>query len=292
MDAVGICDFLTPQKPIVKQVIILLNGEYEIHVFNDKELPIFFHRDIIKAGENYVIPHWHGSVEFLYFLEGRARVTLSDKTFEAEKDNVVVVNSGIIHSLHPLTDKVIYHCLIVDQEFCSTIGVRLQELYLKELITDEHVNRFFRKIVREYDSKDTYYKPSVRALITSLLIYLCRNRALLQKEAPKSIEQPKIKITKDAIEYIRRNYTSECSTSEIGQAIGVSLFHLCRCFKEVTGVTIISYLNLLRCDSAKTLLATGNYSVSEAAMMSGFQNMSYFTKTYKQYKGCIPSKEK
>jgi len=93
-------------------------------------------------------------------------------------------------------------------------------------------------------------------------------------------------------EYIRRNYTSDISTAGIGQAIGVSLYHLCRCFKDVTKVTIISYINLLRCDTAKTLLASGNYSVSEAAFMSGFQNMSYFTKTYKQYKGCIPSKEK
>ena len=42
----------------------------------------------------------------------------------------------------------------------------------------------------------------------------------------------------------------------------------------------------------ETFIAEGNIILSEAAMLCGFNNMSFFTKTFKQYIGTLPSEVK
>ena len=56
-------------------------------------------------------------------------------------------------------------------------------------------------------------------------------------------------------------------------------------------MTVIEYVNILRCKEAKRLISEGQ-SVSEAAIASGFNNLSYFTRTYKKYVGELPSSNK
>ena len=58
-------------------------------------------------------------------------------------------------------------------------------------------------------------------------------------------------------------------------------------FKEVTRRTPVDYINFIRCNYARNLLLSGRYNVSESAEMSGFKNLSYFSKTYKKYMGCL-----
>jgi AraC-like DNA-binding protein len=52
---------------------------------------------------------------------------------------------------------------------------------------------------------------------------------------------------------------------------------------------MVRYINILRCEHARKMLQNGNYRVEEVAYLCGFDNMSYFSKTYKKYMGCLPS---
>ena len=78
---------------------------------------------------------------------------------------------------------------------------------------------------------------------------------------------------------------------EICKKFNASKYYLSHIFKEITGQTIISHLNFVRCKHAKSLLKSGNYNVSESAYKSGFNNLSYFSKTYKSIMGNLPIKD-
>ncbi|ELP5185316.1 helix-turn-helix transcriptional regulator, partial [Clostridium perfringens] len=71
-----------------------------------------------------------------------------------------------------------------------------------------------------------------------------------------------------------------------------SKYYTCRTFKEVTGKTILDYINHIRCINARNLILYNGYTISESAYKSGFNNLSYFSKTYKKYMGLLPSEEK
>lgn len=51
----------------------------------------------------------------------------------------------------------------------------------------------------------------------------------------------------------------------------------------------MEYLNYIRVNKAADLLRTGGYNVLEAALDSGYQHVSYFSKWFKHYMHMTPS---
>ncbi|MBO5927721.1 MAG: helix-turn-helix transcriptional regulator, partial [Clostridia bacterium] len=102
------------------------------------------------------------------------------------------------------------------------------------------------------------------------------------------IESNKVNMIRDAIEYIRENFTKKIVIDELASHLHFSKGYLSHTFKKVTGCSIIEFLNLVRCQNARVLLLD-NYSVSEAALSSGFTEFSYFTRVFKKTMGVLPS---
>ena len=59
----------------------------------------------------------------------------------------------------------------------------------------------------------------------------------------------------------------------------VDKYTLCRLFKKVTGQTVFEYLNRTRCLMAAEQIAEGA-TVTEAALASGYESLSYFAKSF------------
>ena len=88
---------------------------------------------------------------------------------------------------------------------------------------------------------------------------------------------------------IEENYSENITINDIGKAVGLSPSYLCACFRNATKTSINRYLNNIRCNEAKRLLTEENISVTEAATQCGFNNMSYFSRMYRNIIGELPS---
>jgi len=64
-----------------------------------------------------------------------------------------------------------------------------------------------------------------------------------------------------------------------------------RLFREHTGKTPVEYRNELRLQRARRMLQSGEYNVSESAVASGFTNLSFFSRLYKEEFGYTPKEE-
>ena len=106
-----------------------------------------------------------------------------------------------------------------------------------------------------------------------------------------AIKAHSFEAVKETIKFIRTNYERKMSLDEISQNAFVDKYSLSREFKKVTNQTIVQYINSYRCKKASEYISDG-VSVADAAQMCGFTNMSFFTKTFKLYMGCLPSKYK
>lgn len=82
---------------------------------------------------------------------------------------------------------------------------------------------------------------------------------------------------------------AEFSLDALSELSGISKFHLVRSFKARTGITPGRYLNLIRVEMAKALLAKG-VPVGEAALQCGFNTFSAFNKAFKRHAGIAPSR--
>ena len=96
-------------------------------------------------------------------------------------------------------------------------------------------------------------------------------------------------IAKRVIFFIQENYDKRITLDQISKEVLTDKYTLCKIFKKLTGQTIFENLNEYRCLKAAEYIAEGK-SVSEAANLCGFDNNSFFTKTFKRYIGTLPSK--
>ncbi len=92
------------------------------------------------------------------------------------------------------------------------------------------------------------------------------------------------------ITYIRRNYMRKITLNDIADCVNFSISYISRIFKEEMGVSITSFVNRVRVDSAKMLLLQKEIPLVEVAYLCGFEDQTYFNKVFKRTAGTSPGK--
>ncbi len=91
--------------------------------------------------------------------------------------------------------------------------------------------------------------------------------------------------------YILENYTDNTlNASSIANYFGKSKSHLSHLFKDAVGINISEYIQRLRVEKAKELLA--GYNVKDVVSMSGFWDTQALTRAMKKYEGVTPGEFK
>lgn len=95
----------------------------------------------------------------------------------------------------------------------------------------------------------------------------------------------------DILSFMEDNFTYELSIKDIAHYTGRSLATFKRDFAKISDTTPEKWILQRRLNAARELLLRGNCSVSEAAAECGFNNISFFSRSYKNTFGIPPSKE-
>ncbi len=89
--------------------------------------------------------------------------------------------------------------------------------------------------------------------------------------------------------YIAENFINDISLLEIARHCCVSPFHFSRIFKTFTGEPPHRFLLSVRLKNAELLLKNTNLPVADAAFLSGFNSIEYFTAAFRQRYHCPPA---
>jgi AraC-like DNA-binding protein len=150
---------------------------------------------------------------------------------------------------------------------------------------DERIVKLFNEIEHEYYSHSTARIARLRVLTLSLLIILREEYA--DNPVPPRISYDYNESVRAAISFIRSNYTEKFTLDDIAKSTYSNKYVLSRQFKRIMGQTIVDYANAYRIKQASALISGGS-TVGEAARLCGFNNLSFFSKTFKRYTGCLP----
>ncbi|MCR5768653.1 MAG: response regulator [Lachnospiraceae bacterium] len=98
------------------------------------------------------------------------------------------------------------------------------------------------------------------------------------------------KYIQGAIEYIEKHYSEPgISIGEIADALALSEGYLSRLFKSETDYSINTYITRYRIRAAANLLNDVQNKVYEVAELVGYQDITYFSTTFKKLTGVAPS---
>jgi len=92
----------------------------------------------------------------------------------------------------------------------------------------------------------------------------------------------------DAKALLQQRFRERLQLDDIARSLYVSPYHLCRLFREETGMPIHSYLNRLRLREALEPIAEGEADLSRLAAGLGFSSHSHFTAAFRKEFGMSP----
>lgn len=93
-----------------------------------------------------------------------------------------------------------------------------------------------------------------------------------------------------AVEYIHAHYTNEqLSITKLSAMCQMSPEYFRNLFHSFYGTSPVKYINNLKITRAAELIASGMYSISQAATLSGYNDASHFSREFKKAIGVSPS---
>ncbi|MDR0814020.1 MAG: helix-turn-helix domain-containing protein [Oscillospiraceae bacterium] len=92
--------------------------------------------------------------------------------------------------------------------------------------------------------------------------------------------------------HIKQNCATKLTLDSLAKKVYLSKSYLSSVFKQETGMSLTSYITKVRIEKSKRLLLEENLSLSLIATQCGFNDQSYFTKTFKKVVGVSPKKFK
>ena len=258
---------------------------YEDHRIMKKDFPFIFHTDTVT--KNLAQSNWHANMEFLCCIQGKGVVMCDTQEHPFTEGDIIAVNPDVVHHVSSDT-AVVYHCLVVDTKFFADNSLDSENLCFQELIQDPEVFAAYQKIAEAVPADTPYRNAQVKYAVLGFLLLLCQKyECPCDRNKARLAHSQRIKNT---LKYIQQNIASDLTLEKIAAFAGVSQCYLSREFKKYTTHTIFEYINIQRCREAKRLIHEG-MSVSSAARSCGFENMSYFSRTYKKYMGILPSQQ-
>lgn len=268
----------------------MLGTRYEEHKKSSDNIPFKLFTNLERPSPNYAFEsNWHENIEIQFCIDGEGYVLLDGRTVNISKNDIVVVDSNVLHYTGS-NSYIKYSCIILDYDFCLQAGINPSLLSFVPIFKDKVISQVFESICDIYSENDDFCKiAKLQKLLLEILITLREKYTKENKELPTKSNS--YKTVKNAIKYIRKNYNSHLSLEEIAKNVFIDKYSLSRNFKKFTGLTVVEYINSYRCNKAAELISEGE-SIETSALSCGFNNLSFFSKTFKKHMGLLPSQYK
>lgn len=133
----------------------------------------------------------------------------------------------------------------------------------------------------------------LRAAAYGLLLLTEIARRHVSADAPKKKraagDEPRRGWTVEQVKnFVLEHHAEPLTLEQIAWHVGLSAEHLARGFRRETGLTIFGYVEQVRLEHAKTLLASSTQSVTEIARQAGFGTPSQLCRSFKRALGETP----
>ena len=151
------------------------------------------------------------------------------------------------------------------------------------------VKGLIAKIQYEQESRQTGHEAYIRLLLSELLLTILR---LTEGEPAEIVEYPSslpYKVSEVA-QYIGNHYAETLTLAQLSGQFHISPFYISRIFTQITGLSIISYINHVRVEEARRLLQDTDLSVTEIALQVGYQSVTHFGRVFKAAMGASPQR--
>ena len=247
--------------------------------------------------------HWHSYGEILLVGPGKTNIyKVNQNTYDLVEGDFVLVWPMEMHA-------------IIDADREKSLVIQFSNAFMNTLFDLQRIMHFYRnlhvicinshhKLVAQLTDivlkmKEIFFSESADRelkccmLLMQFMLALDEHR---EEFAPELDAGGRTGYTDDVMrrmimvtDYIKNNLTADdLSQSAMAELAGISKDYFSRIFKNVTGLNYSKWLNMIRLEKATGLLAENDLTLTEIAMLSGFQSIPSFNRVFRDEKGMAP----
>ena len=174
---------------------------------------------------------------------------------------------------------------VIDSRFWDILGndrfpmhVTLSEIAIRS------IRPVMEKLVDECLRSDSSVTSEImlKALLEQLLV-------LIVREVPETAGNGGDSFVSRTLGYLHSNFRSPVTVYDAATSAGYTPNYFSAIFKRHFGSPFVDYLKKMRLSYAKNLMLSGDASLTEIALESGFCSLSHFSRTFTREYGVFPT---
>ena len=243
----------------------------------------------------YGPPHINRAMEICVCLQGHSYLQLTDRTVVLEPGQFFVVPARMLHN----------ECIPADEE-CLDLWLNMrQDQGIRTVISGRNEEGEFsilycRAVMLEPVQKkallDTLHNElngdgfGAQILVKNRMIetLIAMVRQLDLEDKGLTGKQWQQSVVSEVEDYLHHHCTDRIELQDLADHMAMSVKHLNRIFKDVTGTTIINYANQVRLEQAKYYLSTTTMKIKDIAELLNYYDQYHFGRIFKKNIGVSP----
>ena len=255
----------------------------------------YSHKKFTPGYKNFKL-HTHKAYEIYIFIKGNAEYVIESKIFPMKPYDILITKNDELHQVRHL-EKTVYERIVVE----------LNDMFFEENDCADYL-KILKNRKNDSDniiSPDSSDKIKLMDCISRIEKYISESEKFNQTIVKcaiiellhiiNTIKSKNVQIKNnhnidEIINYINNNLSNDVSLDDIANHMFMSKYHLCRIFKEHTGLTINKYITNKRIKLVQNLYSQGN-SLTVSCIKAGYSNYSSFYKAYITETGKSPKND-
>lgn len=239
--------------------------------------------------------HYHPEYELTYIIKGDGLRYVGSQIEEFSAGELVLLGPNLPHCWINRKQQegenveayvVQFHPDIVEKTFLN-----LPEFdNIKQLFVSSNDGLLFKNFnFKPYISLLNDLDPAaqfLKLLEIFIALSLSPKTSLLSKTYIENKDQHRFQ---EVFAYIIAHYRENISLEKVAEIAMLSPTSFCRYFKKLTGKTLFEIILEYRLEAAAQLLLRTNFRINQVAYDSGFEDIPYFNRAFKKWKGLSPN---
>ncbi|MCM1268213.1 MAG: AraC family transcriptional regulator [Bacteroidales bacterium] len=252
-----------------------------------------------------VRPHWHYFAEFIYMLDGSAKMRCGDRSYTLHTGETILFHPSAVHSIYSADEsrpkyavlKFDINRLNLTPAYAPKLGsiFRYAEKKGMQILFDRAESeklacgRIWSACLAEF----TDYQYGRDLVLQSYLYELLMNIVRFWLARGMTIDTRRIPQTEDCAidnitEYIDRLLSENLRVADLAEQCGLSYSCFAKKFREQYGMSCKQYIERMRLYKAEEFLLFTDFDLNYISQETGFSDCSHFIKSFKKYKGVTP----
>ncbi|QHT61181.1 AraC family transcriptional regulator [Paenibacillus lycopersici] len=248
-----------------------------------------------RLGRNEAKPNYHVGPRFTPYYS--LHYVVDGIGFFSQEDHTYSLKSGDLFCLFPHVSQEYYtsaeHPLKLAwvafdgrmaKDVLDRIGLRPESPYLSrpaDAELERRMESFFALIRKDGGDGAELMKSSIFLGILGWLTETAEKPSRKEAGAESWLDK--------GMAYMNLHFAEGITVQEISKYAGVDRTYFSKSFRKAYGMTPVRYLQQLKIDAAKSMLAETEYKLAEIAQSVGYPDLFTFSKAFKKHVGLPPN---